>query len=51
MDRVKRKDRILKYSGAIVDVYDDIMEIPDGSIAHWDYIEHRNGAAAVLPGF
>lgn len=49
MDRVKRKDRILKYRGAIVDVYDDIMEIPDGSTAHWDYIEHRNGAAAVLP--
>ena len=49
MDRVKRKERILKYRGAIVDVYDDIMEIPDGSTAHWDYIEHRNGAAAVLP--
>lgn len=49
MERVKRVDRILKHSGSIVDVYDDIMEMPDGSRAHWDYVEHRKGAAAVLP--
>ncbi len=49
MDRMERKDRILKYEGAIVDVYDDIMESPTGHVAHWDYIRHRKGAAAVVP--
>lgn len=49
MERMKRIDRILKYKGAIVDFYDDVMESPTGSIAHWDYIAHRKGAAAVLP--
>ncbi|MCD7982085.1 MAG: NUDIX hydrolase [Clostridiales bacterium] len=49
MDYMKRTDRILKYKGAIVDVYDDVMESPTGHIAHWDYIAHRKGAAAVLP--
>lgn len=49
MDRMKRIDRVLKYRGAIVDFYDDVMESPRGDIAHWDYIAHRKGAAAVLP--
>ena len=49
MDEMKRIDRVLKYKGAIVDVYDDIMQSPSGNIAHWDYISHRKGAAAVLP--
>lgn len=49
MDKMKRIDRILKYQGTIVDVYEDVMESPTGKIAHWDYVEHRKGAAAVLP--
>lgn len=49
MERMKRIDRVLKHRGAIVDFYDDVMESPQGSIAHWDYIAHRKGAAAVLP--
>lgn len=49
MEHMKRIDRVLKYSGAIVDVYDDVMESPSGHMAHWDYIAHRKGAAAVLP--
>ena len=49
MDEMKRIDRVLKYQGAIVDFYDDVMQAPDGTIAHWDYIAHRKGAAAVLP--
>lgn len=49
MEHMKRTDRILKYKGAIVDVYDDVMESPTGHVAHWDYIAHRKGAAAVLP--
>ena len=49
VERMKRIDRILKYQGAIVDFYDDVMESPSGNLAHWDYIAHRKGAAAVLP--
>ena len=49
MDEMKRIDRVLKYKGSIVDFYDDIMEFPNGNTAHWDYIAHRKGAAAVLP--
>ena len=49
MEKAERIDRVLKYRGAILDFYDDLMELPDGSVSHWDYIEHRNGAAAVLP--
>jgi len=49
MEHMKRIDRVLKYRGAIVDFYDDVMESPSGHIAHWDYVAHRMGAAAVLP--
>ena len=49
MERVKRTGRVLKYRGAILDFYEDQMELPDGTSAYWDYVEHRNGAAAVLP--
>ena len=47
--RIRRVNRELKYQGAIVDVYSDTIETPDGSIAYWDYVEHRKGAAAVVP--
>lgn len=49
MEHMKRIDRVLKYQGAIIDLYDDVMESPTGHIAHWDYVAHRKGAAAVLP--
>ncbi|MCC8029183.1 MAG: NUDIX hydrolase [Lachnospiraceae bacterium] len=49
MEHMKRVDRVLKHRGAIVDFYDDVMESPSGHIAHWDYIAHRKGAAAVVP--
>ncbi len=49
MEQMKRKERRLKYRGAIVDFYEDTMEAPDGKNTAWDYIEHRMGAAAVLP--
>lgn len=45
---VKRIKRELKYQGAIVDVYTDFMQMPDGRVAQWDYVAHRKGAAAVL---
>lgn len=44
----KRISRELKYHGAIVDVYQDIVEIPNGNTAKWDFIAHK-GAAAVIP--
>lgn len=49
MDEVKRIGRELKYSGAIVDFYTDTMQFSNGNTAEWDYIEHRKGAAAVVP--
>ena len=38
--RIRRVNRELKYQGAIVDVYSDTIETPDGNIAYWDYVEH-----------
>ena len=48
-DRMTRISRRLIHSGAIVDVYEDIMQAPDQKTERWDYISHRKGAAAVLP--
>lgn len=48
-ERIKRIKRELKYTGSIVDVYADCIEMPDGTTESWDYIEHRKGAAAVVP--
>ncbi len=44
---VIRKDRQLKYTGAILKVYEDTV-IANGHEASWDFI-HHDGAAAVLP--
>lgn len=49
MEDVRRIGRELKYSGRIVDVYEDRMLMPNGNIAQWDYVAHRKGAAAVIP--
>ncbi len=46
---IERVSRELKYSGSIVDVYSDVMRLPDGSTENWDYVAHRKGAAAVIP--
>lgn len=45
---IKRIDRNLKYEGAIVKVYSDTMQLPDGRTTEWDFINH-DGAAAVVP--
>lgn len=45
---IKRRNRELKYKGKIVNFYQDEIELPDGRTAYWDYIEHVNGAAAVV---
>ncbi len=47
-ETVKRIDRKLVKAGAILDIYDDTMQLPDGKIEHWDFVSHRKGAAAVV---
>ncbi len=47
-EEFRRIKRELVYKGAIIDVYRDHVEIPNGNVARWDYIHHR-GAAAVVP--
>lgn len=47
-EKIKRLKRELKYKGAIVDFYQDTMEIDGTHTATWDFISHK-GAAAVVP--
>ncbi len=47
MSDYKRLNREKVYQGAIVGIYKDTMQLKDGSIRHWDFIEHP-GAAAVV---
>lgn len=46
--KVERIKRTLVRSGSILDIYDDEMRLPDGSIEHWDFISHRKGAACTV---
>lgn len=43
-ERVKRE---LKYSGNILDFYNDVVRLPDGKLANRDFLKH-NGAAAIV---
>lgn len=47
MEGYTRLSHTLKHQGAIVSCYTDEMQIPDGSVKKWDFIEHP-GAAAML---
>ena len=47
-EKIKRLKRELKYKGAILDFYQDTMEIDGTHTAVWDFISHK-GAAAVVP--
>ena len=47
VNEIKRLDRTLIAHGAILDYYQDTMQIPNGNIAKWDLIDHK-GAAAVV---
>ncbi len=47
MEQFKRLSRDLVAKGAIIDYYQDTMQIPNGNIAKWDLIDHK-GAAAVV---
>lgn len=48
MEEIKRIDRKLVYSGSILDMYEDTMQLPNGNTEKWDFISHRMGAACVL---
>lgn len=47
MEQIKRLKRELVAKGAILDYYQDTMQIPNGNIVKWDLIDHK-GAAAVV---
>lgn len=47
MKEFKRLDRELVYKGSIIDFYKDTVQVPNGNIVKWDFIEHK-GAAAVV---
>lgn len=51
MNEYKRVKREVKYKGTIVEMCQDTMEFPDGSLHKWDFISHPGGACvvAVLP--
>ncbi|MCM1325925.1 MAG: NUDIX hydrolase [Bacteroidales bacterium] len=47
MEEIKRLSRDLVAKGAIIDYYQDTMQIPNGNVVKWDLIDHK-GAAAVV---
>lgn len=47
-EKYKRIKRELIHNGQIIDLYKDYVEIPNGTVAQWDFIGHK-GAAAVVP--
>ena len=48
LDRPERIGRKLIHNGAIVDIYQDLMQLPDGKRENFDFIKHK-GAAAIIP--
>lgn len=49
MADLKRINRSLKYSGIILDFYSDTIEFSNGNREEWDCVNHRKGAAAIIP--
>ncbi len=47
MEEIKRIKRELVANGAIIDYYQDTMELPNGNTAKWDLIDHKGAAAMV----
>ncbi|MBR1758527.1 MAG: NUDIX hydrolase [Lachnospiraceae bacterium] len=47
-EEYKKLNHELMHHGRIVDFYADTVELPNGELAHWDFIQHR-GAAAIVP--
>ena len=48
MQHISRINRELKYTGTMIEIYSDTISVPNGNIAHWDFVKHK-GAAAVIP--
>ena len=48
VQKLVRTKRVLERQGAIVDMYTDYIQMPNGREAKWDFIAHRKGAAAVV---
>lgn len=48
VEKVERLDRKLVREGAVINIYEDTVRIPNGNVAVWDFIGHK-GAAAVVP--
>lgn len=48
-EKIKRVERKLIRKGAILDIYSDTMLLSNGKTEEWDIVEHRLGAAAVVP--
>lgn len=48
MSEFKRLERKLIAKGKIIDYYQDLIEVENGNLVTWDFIEHK-GAAAVVP--
>ena len=48
IDKIERVERMLIAKGKIVDYYQDVVRLPNGNVATWDFIWNK-GAAAVVP--
>ena len=48
-EHVERIDRTLVRQGAIIDIYEDTVQLPNGDIEKWDFVAHRMGAACIVP--
>ncbi len=46
-EEFKRLKRELVKEGAIIDIYQDTIQVPNGNVVKWDFIGHK-GAAAVV---
>lgn len=47
-EEFKRLSRDLVFEGSIIDYYKDTVQVPNGNVVKWDFINHK-GAAAVVP--
>ncbi len=48
MEKIERIKRDLIHKGAILDIYEDTVKLPNGKVEKWDFVSHRMGAACVL---
>ncbi|MSS63379.1 NUDIX hydrolase [Velocimicrobium porci] len=50
MENFKRLKRELVHKGVIIDYYQDSIQVPNGNVAKWDFIQHKGAAAIVAVG-